>query len=80
MDLFQRWDINQDGDVSKHEFRRAIPELGLWTNEAEVDELFQAFDVDNSGSISFRELNKMLRRTRDTDEASKARLNPVAGV
>ena len=29
MDLFREWDDNKDGTVSKEEFRKAMPELGV---------------------------------------------------
>jgi len=68
IDLFQSWDQDGDGTITKAEFRRALPELGLWANPEDVDQLFDSFDTDGGGSISFRELNRMLRRTRHTDE------------
>ena len=77
IDLFQKWDINGDGEVTRAEFSRAIPELGLWATPTEVDELFGSFDLDGNGTITFRELNRQLRRTRATDAESRARLNPT---
>ena len=73
IDLFKSWDDNGDGQITKAEFLRALPELGLWADRSEVDELFDAFDYDRSGSITFRELNRMLRRTRRTDAEAKMR-------
>jgi hypothetical protein len=67
-------DVDGNGEVNKAEFQRAIPELGVWSKGQEVDELFDSFDTDGSGAISFRELNRMLRRTRQTDKESKIRL------
>ena len=79
IDLFQAWDADGDGGVTKTEFKAAIPELGLWTDSGEVDELFDSFDADGSGQISFRELNRMLRRNRETDLASKGRKKTSTG-
>ena len=62
MDLFREWDEDNDGLVSREEFRRALPLLGLHASTAQFDELFDEFDVDKGGSISFRELNRLLRR------------------
>ena len=62
MDLFREWDVNNDGVVSKDEFRRAIPMLGLHAHGDQIDDLFAEFDIDHGGTISFRELNKLLRR------------------
>jgi len=50
--------------ITKEEFRRALPELGLWPRPADVDEFFESFDTDQGGNISFRELNASLRRSR----------------
>jgi len=74
IDLFKSWDLNGDGNISKNEFFRALPELGLWAHSDEVDELFDSFDSDHSGVISFRELNRMLRRTRASDDERKSRI------
>ena len=61
------------------QFLRAIPELGLWSDSTEVDDLFDSFDTDHSGTISFRELNRMLRRTRTSEKSSNDRRDSVAG-
>ena len=76
IDLFKSWDQDGDGTITKVEFRRALPELGLWANPEDVDELFDSFDSDGGGSISFRELNRMLRRTRNVDERGKGTKKP----
>lgn len=60
-ELFQAWDENQDGKVSKREFRRAVKLLGLSASKADVDSLFDSFDPDGSGTIEFKEINAMLR-------------------
>ena len=62
VDLFKEWDTDGDGTVSKKEFRKAIPALGLDVPRAEIDALFDQFDPDGSGDIALSELNKMLRR------------------
>ena len=55
-------DKNGDGRISKREFRRAMPALGLSAPPAAIDALFDTFDWDSTGDIGFRELNKLLRR------------------
>jgi len=62
IDLFREWDEDGDGNVDRHEFRRAMPLLGLHAAREHIDALFDSFDADASGSIGFRELNRMLRR------------------
>ena len=77
MELFRSWDDDGDGEVSKAEFQRAMVSIGLCAppeatgaqksavTEA-VSSLFDSFDSDGGGTIGFRELNKMLRRTVST--------------
>ena len=60
-ELFQAWDEDQDGKVSKREFRRAVKLLGLSASKEDVDGLFDSFDPDGSGTIEFKEINAMLR-------------------
>ena len=45
IDLFNQWDENRDGQVSKKEFRRAMPMIGFDVPKAEVDALFDSWDV-----------------------------------
>ena len=58
IELFQQWDADADGCVSKVEFRNALPLLQLNgdVSLAEVDALFDSFDVDGSGAITYKEL------------------------
>ena len=62
IDLFRSWDEDESGTVSKKEFRRAMPLLGLDVPKKEIDRLFDSWDPDRSGEISLQELNKQLRR------------------
>jgi len=66
VDLFKKWDVNHDGTVSRAEFKRAMPLLGLSSHTpAEIQALFATFDPDGSGEITFRELYKMLRHNSE---------------
>ena len=40
IDLFREWDEDGDGTVSKKEFRKAMPLLGLEVPKKEIDALF----------------------------------------
>jgi len=62
IDLFHSWDEDGDGTVSKKEFRKALPMLGIQVAKAEVDALFDSWDPDGSGQLELKELNKLLRR------------------
>ena len=62
VDLFREWDEDGDGNVSKKEFRKAIPLIVQDVPKAAVDQLFDDWDPDKSGMISLAELIKKLRR------------------
>ena len=53
--LFKQWDDNNDGKVTKAEFRRAVPMLvGVIDpkpTKADADRLFEAWDSDKGGSL-----------------------------
>ena len=66
IDVFRDIDANGDGFVSKKEFRRVLPVLGVSsTSEAECDALFDELDTDHSGKIDYREMNSKLRVGQD---------------
>ena len=52
MDLFREWDEDGDGEVSKKEFRKAMPLLGIVAPREVVDMLFDTFDPDLSGAAA----------------------------
>ena len=78
IDLFREWDDDEDGLVSRLEFRRALPMLGLKVEKTVAEELFNTFDDDKSGQISYDELSKSLRASLiasagvELDDALKA--------
>jgi len=61
LDLFRAWDANGDGEVSKKEFRKALPTIGLDVPVQEVDALFDSWDQDGGGVLHYKELSKVLR-------------------
>ena len=62
IDLFKDWDEDGDGTVSKKEFRKAMPMLGLDVPRDEIDKLFDSWDPDASGFLEYKELNNLLKR------------------
>ena len=76
IDLFHEWDANSDGLISKGEFRKALMVLGLRASSHEMDALFNEFDTDRGGFISYRELRTQLRR-RYTDNTPKPPRPPI---
>ena len=51
VDLFREWDVDESGNVSKSEFRLAMPMLGLDVPVKHIDRLFDTWDPDHSGAI-----------------------------
>ena len=54
-------DADESGTVSKVEFRRALPALGVEANTTAMDTLFDSLDPDGNGEINYNELNTLLR-------------------
>ena len=51
MDLFRDWDENGDGQISKAEFRQAMPLLGYDLPPEEIDKVFNEYDPGTPASI-----------------------------
>ena len=60
-DLFLEWDIDNDGNVSKDEFRKSLANLGIVVKPAQLDAMFQSFDKDNNGNIRWARAPHRLR-------------------
>ena len=67
IDLFKAWDVDDDGSISKQEFRTAMALLGVKAHPRVVDSLFSMFDTDDSGELDFEELDRILRVSSRTD-------------
>lgn len=81
IDLFKRWDNDSDGKISRAEFARAMPELGLAHSlPGEINGLFNTFDPDGSGEITFRELHRMLRKSDSTVQTRRGAAKQVSLV
>ena len=50
-DLFKQWDAGGGGTVSRKEFRLWWPKIHVNAPEADLNDLFDEFDVDGSGEI-----------------------------
>ena len=64
IDFFKLMDKNGDGAVTKHEFRAGLGLLGIDESQASmeaIDALFDSFDMDGSGELTFNELKTILR-------------------
>jgi len=63
IDLFLQWDRDNSGRIDKAEFRMALAALGISAAKRAIDDTFESFDTDRSGSLDYRELHRRLRRT-----------------
>ena len=57
--LFSMMDADGSGLVDRSEFRKAVYALGLNATDAACDALFDIFDRDKSGAISYYELEEL---------------------
>jgi len=69
IDLFRDWDDDETGTITIDEWRKAMKQFGCDVAPVEIDALFNSFDPDGSGSIEYRELNKLLRRGQEIELA-----------
>ena len=77
VDLFRRWDVNCDGEISIDELRMALSALDISCDEWELRALFEHLDTDRSQSINFHELNEALRKhVPKTRPVNKITLHP----
>lgn len=60
INLFNEWDYNGDGLVSRNEFHKAMAHLSFDAPKATVDALFDIIDKNKSSYIEYRELTKAL--------------------
>ena len=57
-DLMEKWDLDGDGKIDRHEFQRAMLKLDV-ASPADIDATFNLFDEDHSGSIELQELQRL---------------------
>ena len=62
LDLFREWDVDNNGEISKAEFRSALSGSGISASAETMDELFDEWDADHSGAIDYTELNRALKK------------------
>ena len=67
IDLFREWDDDNSGTVSRAEFHKAMPMMGLDVPKEEVDKLFDEWDPDKSGVLEIKELHSLFKRRVELD-------------
>jgi hypothetical protein len=71
LDLFRSWDADGDGEVTRKEFHKAMPNLGLDVPKESIDELFTEWDKDGGGALNLKELQKILSQARVASPAAQ---------
>ena len=59
--VFQSWDEDKNGTLSRDEIQRAFGMLNVHLNELEMDSIFLSFDRDGSGEVSSKEFLEAIR-------------------
>ena len=76
-DLFKHWDDDGNGTLDKSELADLVFMLGgMKVSNAEADNLFATFDKDNSGAITFKELNRRLREDLPVEKLMRTLSRP----
>jgi len=58
--LFQRFDVNGNGELALDEFHDMIAKMGIGMKAREATELFEVFDADGSGGVDEQEFMRGL--------------------
>ncbi len=61
--VFQSWDEDKSGNLSREEIQRAFGMLNVHLNELEMDAIFLFFDRDGSGEVSSKEFLDAIRKS-----------------
>tara|TARA_B000000441_G_C21722601_1_gene340200 strand:- start:1197 stop:1412 length:216 start_codon:yes stop_codon:yes gene_type:complete len=54
--IFSDFDLNDDGNIDKEEFKLGLKEIGIEDlSQNEIDEVMSFLDTDNNGTVDFEE-------------------------
>ena len=59
--IFRMYDFNSDGKIDFREFMILLTIMGSGSVEENLQQIFRIFDVDNSGTISQKEMNRIVK-------------------
>ena len=59
--MFRSMDANGDGVLTKKELAIGLRNIGMTLSRGELNNLWNAFDRDHSGSVEYNELYQVLR-------------------
>ena len=58
--IFQFFDIDDTGTISKHNFKYAMQTLGQKVSDTEIDKIFEIHNPKIKNEISYQEFNKIV--------------------
>lgn len=64
-ELFKLLDMHRDGFITQHEFEQTLMENGLNVSQEDFKNLFEEFDRNANGQISFDEFHSPSKKQRD---------------
>ena len=73
MDLFREMDQDNDGYISKKDWRKAFSLMGPDFPKDVVDQTFTQFDPDGSGEVEYKELEAFVKRGKDPNTAVQSK-------
>eukprot|EP01052_Picozoa_sp_SAG31_P061262 SAG31_NODE_20358_length_576_cov_28.090147_1_plen_135_part_10 len=76
---FAAFDENDDGSISRTEFRKGLYQLNMNLTEREIEDLIRHFDADNDGQISATEFARVFGYSSKRAAVGGQRANPGAG-
>ena len=68
LQAFNDYDINEDGVISRKEFKRMLRSIGKNPKEREFDQLFDDVDTNMNNKIDFEELLALVEKIIEADE------------
>ena len=63
VDAFRQFDDDGTGRIDSREFAKNLTQMGLDAPQPAIDAIFHSFDRDGSGTITYAELDAIIRRS-----------------
>jgi Ca2+-binding EF-hand superfamily protein len=77
---FRKWDMDGSGSVDRKEFGSVLVSLGYRCSPQVTREVFNRLDLDLSGTIEYKELEKALRKGPTSQNVEHHQLSLATGA